>query len=92
MTELVELAVDEKGRIWIPRTLQTRLGLELGMTLVVEEGDSGGVRLRPGPELVTLIDKDGILVVRAEPAADLTDVVRHERDLRIASLLERTDL
>jgi AbrB family looped-hinge helix DNA binding protein len=89
MAEVVELSVDEKGRISIPLALQNRLGLEPGMTLIVEEGDNGGVRLRPNPERVTLLDKEGILVVRAEPVADLTDVVRRERDLRVVSLLER---
>ena len=89
MAEDVKVSVDENGRIWIPLALQNRLGLEPGMTFIVEEGDNNGVRLRPSPEQVTLLDKEGILVVRAEPVTDLTDIVRRERNLRTASLLEK---
>jgi len=89
VAEDVRVSVDEKGSIWIPVALQNRLGLEPGMTLIVEESDDKGVRLRPSPEQVTLLDKEGILVVRAEPVTDLTEIVRRERNLRVASLLEK---
>jgi AbrB family looped-hinge helix DNA binding protein len=92
MTELVELSVDDKGRLVVPGTVQKRLRLAPGMTLIVEEGDNGGIRLRPEPEQPNLVDKEGILVVRAQPVVDLADVVRRERDLRITSLSERTGL
>jgi AbrB family looped-hinge helix DNA binding protein len=92
MVEQTDLSVDEKGTISIPSALRARLGLAPGMTLLVEEGDSGGVRLRPGRDLVTLVDKDGILVVRAESVGDLSGAIRRERNLRVAALLARSSL
>jgi AbrB family looped-hinge helix DNA binding protein len=92
MAELVELSVDDKGRLVVPGAIQRRLRLAPGMTLIVEEGDNGGIRLRPEPEQPNLVDKEGILVVRAQPVADLADVVRDERRLRVTSLSERTGL
>lgn len=47
------------------------------------------VRGEPKPESVseveqtTLVDKEGILVVRAEPLSDLTNITRRHRDLGI---------
>ena len=92
MTELIELSVDEKGRIVIPRAVQHQLGLEPGMTLTVEDGENGGIRLRPEAEGTVLVEKQGILVVRAPALADLTDVVRRERDRRVRTLHESTGL
>jgi hypothetical protein len=59
------------------------------MILVVEEGDNGGVRLSVQSEPPTLVDKGGVLVVKAEPLSDLTNITRHERDRRVSDLLER---
>jgi hypothetical protein len=49
------------------------------MTLVVEKGDKGGVRLCLQSEPPMLVEKEGVLVVRAEPLSDLTSITRHER-------------
>lgn len=88
MTETVQLSVDEKGHIRVPADLQSQLGLKPGTTLFVEEGDNGGVRLRPQVRPASLIDKEGILVVQAQPLEDLTPAVRRTRGLRIDSILE----
>jgi len=79
MGEVIELSLDERDRIWVSAAVQDRLGLLPGMTLIVEEGDHRGVRLRPQSELVTVVDKAGVLVVRAKPVDDLGDVARRER-------------
>ena len=56
------------------------------------------VRAEPEPESVSeteqtmLVDKEGILVVRAEPLGDLTNITRRHRDLRIFDLVQQTDL
>jgi bifunctional DNA-binding transcriptional regulator/antitoxin component of YhaV-PrlF toxin-antitoxin module len=73
------------GRILIPAAVQSRLGLSPGMSLVVEEGDQGSMRLRVQSEPPVLVDKGGVLVVRAEPLSDLTDVTRHERNRRVST-------
>jgi bifunctional DNA-binding transcriptional regulator/antitoxin component of YhaV-PrlF toxin-antitoxin module len=80
MTELAELVIDETGCIRIPADIQVRFGLEPGMSLIVEEASGGEIRLRVKENLPTLVDKDGILVVRAEPLADFADAVRQDRD------------
>ena len=52
-----------------------------------------GVRARakPGAEPM-LVSKDGVLVVRAEPVEDLTDITRRERDRRVADLIQQAGL
>jgi hypothetical protein len=63
------------------------------MMLIVEKEDNGGVRLRlqsqPPSELVK---KGGVLVVKAEPLADLNDITRREREGRVSELLQRAAL
>lgn len=88
MIELAELLIDETGCIRIPPDIQDRLGLEPGTSLVLEEANGGEIRLRTKETLPALVDKDGILVIRAEPLAEFADAVRHDRDSRIASLME----
>ena len=76
----------------IPAALRRQLGLLPGMTLVVEEADNHDVRLRIRSEVrevPALVDKDGVLVVRAEPLGDLTDAIRQERDRRVSELSQR---
>ena len=92
MSQTVQISLDKRGRILIPAALRNRLGLSPGMTLVVEKGEQGSVRLRIEPELSTLVDKGGVLVVRAEPLSDLTDVTRRARDRRMFDLLQRIGL
>jgi AbrB family looped-hinge helix DNA binding protein len=89
MDQVVKISLDGKGRILIPAAVQSRLGLSPGMSLVVEEGDQEGVRLRIQSELPVLIDKAGVLVVRAEPIEDLANVTRRERDRRVFELIQR---
>ena len=48
------------GRILIPAEVQSRLGLSPGMSLVVEEGDQGSVRLCVQSEPLVLADKVGV--------------------------------
>jgi bifunctional DNA-binding transcriptional regulator/antitoxin component of YhaV-PrlF toxin-antitoxin module len=92
MSQVIQISVDDKGRILIPEAAQRRLGLSPGMNLVVEKGEQGDVHLcvQSGPPV--LVDKAGVLVVRAEPLDDLTNVTRRERDRRLFDLLQRAGL
>jgi bifunctional DNA-binding transcriptional regulator/antitoxin component of YhaV-PrlF toxin-antitoxin module len=92
MSQVIKISLDDMGRILIPAAVQSRLGLSPGMSLVVEEGDQGSVRLRVQSEPPVLVDKAGVLVVRAEPLGDLTDVTRNERNRRVFDLLQRANL
>ncbi|MGQ9491210.1 MAG: helix-turn-helix domain-containing protein [Anaerolineae bacterium] len=40
----------------------------------------------------TLVNKGGLLVVRTEPLTDLADIVRQERERRVAELIQRAGL
>ncbi len=43
-------------------------------------------------EAAPLVDKGGVLVVQAEPLADLTAIVQQERAQRVAELMQRAGL
>ena len=92
MNQVIEVSVDEVGHILIPAAIRDRLGLSPGMTLVVEQGNEGDVRLRIQSELPTLTDKGGVLVAQVKAFSDLTDITRHERDRRLFDLLQRAGL
>ena len=78
MDQVIKVSLDDMGRILIPAAVQSRLGLSPGMSLVVEKADEDGVRLRIQSEPPVLIDKAGVLVVRAEPIGDLINATRRE--------------
>ena len=40
----------------------------------------------------TLVNKGGLLVVRTEPLADLADIVKQEREQRLAELIQQVGL
>lgn len=89
MNRVIEVSLDDLGRILIPAELRHHLGLSPGMTLIVEKGDDDDVRLRLLPESPELVEKDGVLVVRAEPLSDLANITRRERDCRVYDLVQR---
>lgn len=92
MSRSIEISLDDSGRILIPAELQDDLGLAPGMTLIVEKGDNGGVRLRLQSQPSELVEKGGVLVVRAEPLADLNDITQRERKGRVSELIQRAAL
>jgi bifunctional DNA-binding transcriptional regulator/antitoxin component of YhaV-PrlF toxin-antitoxin module len=89
MSHLIEVSVDDLGRILIPSELQSHLGLTPGMILMVEKGDDDGLRLSLQSQPSELVEKGGVLVVRAEPLADLNDITRREREDRVSELIQR---
>ncbi len=92
MSLIVEVSLDEHGRIVFSETARSQLGLLPGMTFVVAPEASGGVRLEPQPEQPHLVEIDGILVVRGELTEDITDIVKRDRELRLAHLIHQADL
>lgn len=92
MEQRIQIAVDERGRILIPASEREHLPLAPGMTLVVEDAEEGNLRLSPQAERPVLVKENGILVADVEPLADLTDIVRRERDQRVLDLIERIGL
>ncbi|MCD6289558.1 MAG: hypothetical protein J7M34_03570 [Anaerolineae bacterium] len=92
MAQIVQVALDELGNILLPASLRERLQLTPGMTLVVEKGENGGLRLRVQRKPTVLVEKDGILVARVTAFSSLSNVTRHERDRRVFDLLQRVGL
>jgi len=92
MNQVVQVSLDELGRIFIPASLRERLHLSPGMILVVEMGDQNGVRLSIQPKPTTIVEKDGLLVARVIALGNLADTTRHERDRRVFDLLQRVGL
>ncbi len=92
MREVVQVSVDHHGRIVIPSAFRKRLGLSQGMTLLVEVGQSDELCLRVQDSSPMLIDKQGILVIKAQSDTDLTDVIRDERERRIVNLQQQAGL
>ncbi len=72
MNRVIRVSLDDLGCILISTELRSRLGMAPGMTLIVEKRENDGVRLRPRPVTPELVEKEGVLVVRAEPLSDLT--------------------
>jgi bifunctional DNA-binding transcriptional regulator/antitoxin component of YhaV-PrlF toxin-antitoxin module len=87
--QTIEVSVDNHGGIVLPRELKNRLGLSPGMTMIVEEDAEERICLRVQTESPELVDKQGIIVVRAESSEDLTNVARREREHRVSDLLNR---
>ncbi|MBI3912578.1 MAG: AbrB/MazE/SpoVT family DNA-binding domain-containing protein [Chloroflexi bacterium] len=92
MRQVIELSLDDLGRILIPAPLRQRLGLKPGMTLMVEEAEQGEVQLRVESNTPKLLDEGGILVVDCELLEDLTDVVQRARESRVQELIQRAGM
>ena len=92
MSQIVEASVDNRGCIRIPAEVRDRMGLSPGMRLIVEEGERGRICLRIPEESPVLVEKEGVLVVRAEGTGDIGDAVRRERGRRLSEIFERTGL
>lgn len=90
MGERIEVILDDQGRLVLPSALRRKLGLTTGATLIVERQTEDAAYLRvQGEEEPPLADRQGVLVVRAQPSGDLADVVRRERDRRATDLAGR---
>jgi AbrB family looped-hinge helix DNA binding protein len=86
MNQIIQVSLDELGRILIPAPIRERLHLSPGMTLIVEKGEQGGVRLRIQPASAILVEKDGLLVAQVAPFGSLSNITRRERDQRVNNL------
>jgi AbrB family looped-hinge helix DNA binding protein len=92
MNGVVEVSVDNQGRIKIPEAVRNRLGLSPGTRLIFEEGERGEICLHFPEASPVLVHKEGVLVIRAVATGDLRDVVRRERDQRLSDLVGRSGL
>ena len=79
----MEIHVDQFGRVVIPKEVRTRLGLQTGSTLEVEEHEQE-ILLRPVREEPRLLLKQGVLVFSGTASGTLTEAVRTHREERIS--------
>lgn len=92
MNQRIEVELDDQGRLVIPHVLQEQLGIVSGSTLVVERETETAAFLRVQPTQPRVIDKDGILVVQADIAGDITNIVQDEREQRNKTLMQQVGL
>jgi hypothetical protein len=92
MSQRVEVELDDQDRLVLPSSVGRRLGLLPGMTLVVEQETGDVAYLRVQREQPRLVEKGGVLVVEAEPVAELDESVRREREQRMADLSRQVGL
>ena len=86
MSQVIEVLLDDKGHLSIPADAQKRLGLLPGMRLIVESGEEGRIQLRIQTAEPTVVEKDGLLVVKTAPIPNLDDVTQRERTRRLDEL------
>lgn len=79
-----EARIDEFGRIVIPKGIRTRLGLERGAVLEIDESEEGIV-LRPGRAEPPVREQSGVLVFTGAPTGDLDRAVERHREARLLS-------
>lgn len=84
-----EARVDEFGRIVIPKGIRSRLGLERGSVLEIDESDEGIV-LRPGRAEPPVSMSQGVLVFTGAPAGDIDRALQRHRDERLRSVARST--
>ena len=80
--------IDESGRIALPKKIISDLHLKPWTKFVVEEGN-GEIILAPEDDekQSLLVEKDGILVLRAQLTEDITDIVERDREERISKII-----
>lgn len=70
-----------------------RVSREEIMRFVAGVSTNSSLPTSVGPEAAPpLVDKGGVLVVRAEPLADLSDVVKQAREQRLVELTQQVGL
>ncbi len=80
-----EARVDELGRIVIPKGIRSRLGLERGSVLEIDEVKEGIV-LRPATAEPPLKVNKGVLVFTGTSAGDLDHALQHHRGERLRTV------
>jgi len=77
--------VDRFGRIVIPKKIRNDFGLTKN-TEVEVEATTDNIIVHPKQSKPFVVDKDGVLVVCAEPTESFTDFLQKERDERLKKI------
>lgn len=80
-----QVTIDRFGRIVIPKSMRTELGLSAGSILLAEEVTEG-ILLKPAQEPPELIDDEGVLVFTGTATEDVTEAVDKHRATRLSTL------
>jgi AbrB family looped-hinge helix DNA binding protein len=84
-----ETRIDEFGRVVIPKGIRSRLGLERGTRLEIDEQD-GSIVLRPEREKPPVAVRQGVLVFTGAAAGDVDRTLERHRDERLRSFASWT--
>jgi AbrB family looped-hinge helix DNA binding protein len=87
MKEKFKTTIDRFGRVVIPKKVRDDLGLAPNVELEVEEG-SNGIVLHPKIEGSFIINKKGVLVVRAKATEPIEYFLEKDRRNRIKHILK----
>ncbi|MCL5987097.1 MAG: AbrB/MazE/SpoVT family DNA-binding domain-containing protein [Actinobacteria bacterium] len=87
MKEKFKTTIDRFGRVVIPKKVRDDLGLSPKVELEVEEGPNGIV-LHPILEDSFIVNKKGVLVVRAKATEPIEYFLEKDRQSRIKHILK----
>ena len=79
--------IDKFGRVVIPKRIRNNLGLYPNMELDIIEG-MGSVTIHPKPEEPFIVNKGGVLVVRAKLTGSVEDFIGKDRRDRVKHILK----
>ncbi len=81
------IKIDKFGRILIPKKIRNGLGLSPDKKLNIEEKEDSIV-IHPKKEEVLIVNKEGVLVVKAELTDSAEDFLKKNREDRIKHILK----
>ncbi len=87
MKKKYKTTVDRFGRIVIPKEIRNNFGLSKDVELGIEEVTKG-ILLHPRLEKQFIVNKDGVLVVRAELTESIDGFLEKNRQSRIKYILK----
>ena len=91
MSTLIEVELDDQGRLIVPIHLAQRLGLAHGATLVIERETADATYLRIQKTSPLIVEEDGVLVITAVADQSIDNTLHQEREQHLDALWERND-
>ena len=79
--------IDKFGRVVIPKRIRNNLGLYPNVELDIVE-DMESITIHPKPEVPFIVNKGGVLVVRAKLTGSVEDFIGKDRRDRVKHILK----
>lgn len=87
MKKKYKTTIDKFGRIVIPKEIRNDFGLSKDVELYIEE-ETNGILLHPRLKGQFIVNKDGVLVIRAELTESIEGFLEKSRQSRIKYILK----